>query len=143
LWQLSNKSERERNSSLFLFLVLDLAGYMSIIEQIIALLDKKFEEEDFNDCFLVEAHHNNSKLELFIDSDSNITFTKCRKISRYLESFIDENGWLGEKYTLDVSSPGITRPLKFKRQYVKNIGRKMEIKLKEEGAGTNSNYYKL
>ncbi len=108
---------------------------MSIIEEIIALLDKKFEEEDFNDCFLVEANHNNSKLELFIDSDSNINFTKCRQISRYLEGFIDENGWLGEKYTLDVSSPGITRPLKFKRQYVKNIGRKMEIKLKEEGAG--------
>lgn len=106
---------------------------MSIIEQITTLLDKKFEEEEFSDCFLVEANHNNTKLELFIDSDSNITFEKCRKISRYLEAFIDEKGWLGEKYTLEVSSPGITRPLKFKRQYLKNIGRKMEIKVKEEG----------
>jgi len=104
---------------------------MSIKEQITGLLDKKFEEEEFSDCFLVEIVHNNTKLEVFVDSDSGITFTTCRKLSRYLEQFIDENGWLGEKYILEVSSPGITRPLVFKRQYAKNIGRKMEIKLKE------------
>jgi len=106
---------------------------MSIIEQITSLLKQKFEEEAFNDCFLVEANYNNTKLELFIDSDSNMTFEKCRLISRYLEKYIDENNWLGEKYILEVSSPGISRPLSFKRQYDKNIGRKMEIKTKEEG----------
>lgn len=106
---------------------------MSIIGKITSLLETKFEEEFFNDCFLVEINQNNSKLEIFVDSDSNITFEKCRKISRYLEQHIDENGWLGEKYTLEVSSPGITRPLLFKRQYAKNIGRKLEVKLKDEG----------
>ncbi len=109
---------------------------MSISEQITGLLDKKFEEEGFRDCFLVDINQNNTKLEIFIDSDSNITFEKCRKISRYLEQFIDENGWLGEKYILEVSSPGIGRPLIFKRQYVKNIGRKLEVKLKEGGKQT-------
>ncbi len=62
-----------------------------------------------------------------MDSDSGLTLEKCQRISRYLESHIDEEGWLGEKYTLEVSSPGLSRPLKLKRQYLKNIGRKVEV----------------
>ena len=109
---------------------------MPIKEQIVSLLNQKFEEEEFNDCFLVELNHNNSKLEVFVDSDSAINFEKCRRISRHLEKEIDENGWMGEKYTLEVSSPGISRALVFKRQYVKNIGRKLEVRLKEGGKFT-------
>ena len=37
---------------------------------------------------------------------------------------------MGEKYTLEVSSPGVTRPLKFARQYPKNINRTLQVKLK-------------
>lgn len=101
-----------------------------IEEKIARLLDEKFTEEAFEDCFLVEMKlHANNKLEIFVDSDSSITFEKCRKISRFLEKDIDEEGWLGEKYILEVSSPGITRPLKFPRQYQKNISRKIELKM--------------
>lgn len=100
----------------------------SKIEQ---LLLKKFEEEEYSDCFIIEILQNNIKLQIFLDSDSNMDFTKCRKISRYLEEHIDENQWLGEKYTLEVSSPG-DRPLKFPRQYKKNIGRTLEVLTKED-----------
>lgn len=101
------------------------------VEKIKALLEKKFQEEEFNDCFLVEATLNNanSKLEVFIDSDSGMTFKKCQHISRFLEQYIDEAAWLGEKYILEVSSPGIDRPLKFVRQYHRNIGRTLEVNL--------------
>ena len=96
------------------------------------LLDPKFQEEEFQDCFLVEIKHNltNNKLEVFVDSDSSLTFQTCQRLSRYLEGFIDENGWLGEKYILEVSSPGITKPLKLNRQYVKNIGRMVKVLFK-------------
>lgn len=105
-----------------------------IEEKIGVLVKEKFQEEDWQDCFLVEVkQHGNHKLEIFIDSDTGITFDKCRKVSRHLEAVLDEKLWLGEKYTLDVSSPGITRPLKLKRQYQKNIERKMEVKLVEKG----------
>lgn len=94
------------------------------------LLTEKFNEEDFQDCFLVEIKaHQNKKVEVFVDSDSSLTLDKCRQLSRFLEKHIDEQGWLGEKYTLEVSSPGIGRPLQFQRQYTKNIGRKVEVKL--------------
>ena len=55
------------------------------------LLLKKFEEEEYSDCYIIEVLQNNIKLQIFLDSDSNMDFTKCRKISRYLEEQIDEN----------------------------------------------------
>lgn len=93
------------------------------------LLEPKFQEEEFQDVFIVEIKHNptNNKLEVFLDADGSLTFKTCQRLSRYLEGFIDENSWLGEKYTIEVSSPGITKPLKLKRQYVKNIGRTVKV----------------
>ncbi len=97
-----------------------------------ALVIEKFEEEGWEDCFVVDIkHHTNNKLEVFIDSDSSLSFDKCRKVSRHIEAVLDEQLWLGEKYTLEVSSPGVGRPLQLQRQYVKNIGRTLAIKLEE------------
>lgn len=101
-------------------------------ERIADLLEAKFAEEPYSDCFLIDLQlHANRKLEIFIDSDSGVTFEKCQSISRYLESYLDTEGWLGDTYTLEVSSPGISRPLKFVRQYPKHIGRKLEITLQD------------
>lgn len=103
-----------------------------IEQQIESLLATKFEEEEFQDCFLIEVnHHPSNKLDVFIDSDSGVTFEKCQKISRYLEAILDEQGWIGEKYVLEVSSPGISRPLRLWRQYKKNTGRTLEVTLKD------------
>lgn len=107
-----------------------------MIEKIEAHLLKLFEEEEFQDCFIVEINASGtSKLEVFIDADNGIDFTRCRKVSRYLEEEIEEQGWMSEKYTIDVSSPGVDRPLKFKRQYKRNIGRKMAV-IDDEGHKT-------
>lgn len=107
---------------------------MELTERINQLLEEKFStDEAFLDCFVVEIELKPSnKLYVFLDSDSGMTFEKCQKLSRYLEGYIDAGGWLGDKYVLEVSSPGISRPLKFQRQYVKNIGRKMEIVLSSD-----------
>jgi len=95
-----------------------------ISAQLTKLLEEKFQEEEFADCFIIEIKSlQNKRVEIYVDSDSGITFKKCQQLSRHLEAEIDEKGWLGEKYTLEVSSPGITRPLIFHRQYPRNIGR--------------------
>lgn len=118
--------KRGNQSSLFL-----IYTHRFVIElQIESLLAVKFQEEEFKDCFLLEVnHHPGNKLDVFIDSDSGVTFEKCQRISRYLEAILDEKGWLGEKYVLEVSSPGISRPLTQWRQYRKNMGRTLEITL--------------
>lgn len=102
-------------------------------EKIIDLLDEKFKEAEFEDCFWldVKRHSVRNKLEVIIDSDTGLTLRKCQRISRYLEGFIDEKGWLGDKYVIEVCSPGADKPLKKARQYPKHIGRKLEVKKKD------------
>jgi len=100
-------------------------------EKLSALVEEAIGELGYDDCFLVDLKVNNTKVEIYLDSDSAITFLKCRKVSRHIEAVLDEEQWLGEKYTLDVSSAGVGKPLKFVRQYIKNIDRKVEVKTTE------------
>jgi ribosome maturation factor RimP len=103
-------------------------------ERIARLLEEKYTtDEAFADCFTVEIElKSGQKLYVFADSDSGMSFEKCQKLSRYLESHLDANGWLGDKYLLEVSSPGIGRPFKFLRQYRSNVGRTVEVTLKDK-----------
>ena len=107
---------------------------MELIERITQLLEEKFAtDEAFADCYIVDIELKpNQRLYVFADSDSGFTFEKCQRLSRYLENPLDTNGWLGEKYLLEVSSPGIERSLKFPRQYKKNIGRTLAITLNDK-----------
>lgn len=99
-----------------------------MVEQVTTMLEDYFAaEEDFADCFVVDVTQSATRLEVFVDSDSAMTFRKCQRISRFLEAWLDEEQPLGEKYTLNVSSPGVDRPLKFHRQYVKNLGRTLDV----------------
>ncbi len=102
-----------------------------IEDKIKALLEEKFQEEEFSDCFVINIRQNNSKVQVFIDSDTSLSLARCTKISRYLEAIIDEEGWLGPKYILEVSSPGADKAL-VERQYKKHIGRKVSIELKDD-----------
>lgn len=100
-----------------------------MIEKLLSeVLEQRFREEDLNDCFLVDVvAKKNDRIEVYIESDATLTIDTCKKVSRYLEKQIEEHKWLGEKYTLDVSSPGVDNPLKLVRQYKKNVGRTIRI----------------
>lgn len=104
----------------------------SVLAQLEELLAKVLKEEELTDCFLIEMKKKDSKVIIYIDADEGVTFEKCRKISRKLEAHLDENLLLGEKYRLNVSSPGADKPLKYLRQYYKHIDRKIEVHLKDE-----------
>jgi len=96
------------------------------------LLEEKFSEPELSDCFLVALDiTGENKVEIFIDSDSGINSYKCQRVSRYIEAKLDETGWLGDSYGLEVSSPGLDRPLVLIRQYKKNIGRDIKVTLKD------------
>jgi ribosome maturation factor RimP len=105
-------------------------------EKIKALLDEKWLEPDFSDCFLVEIILKGNKLEVYLDSDTAITFEKCKKVSRVLEAYLDETKVLGAEYTLEVSSAGVGKPLLMPRQFEKNKSRELEI---QKADGTNLN----
>ena len=99
-----------------------------IEEQIKEWLLTKFEEPEYSDCFLIELSISPAKLvDIIIDADEGVKFEQCQRISRHIENLIDTEGVLGEEYTLEVGSPGISRPLKLARQYPRNVGRTLEV----------------
>ena len=98
-----------------------------LINDIKGIAEDRFKEEDLQDCFLVDILINNKKIEVFIDADNGVKFWQCQKLSRAIEAYLDETKVIGEKYTLEVSSPGVDRPLKFFRQYAQHKGRKIEV----------------
>jgi len=102
---------------------------MELTARIAQLLEQKYaDDEAYVDCFTVDIELNPvTRLLVFVDSDTGISFDKCKGLSRFLESHLDTHNWLGDKYVLEVSSPGLTRPLKFPRQYSRNIGRTLTI----------------
>ncbi len=101
-----------------------------LINKLEDLLAAKFAEADFADCFLLEIKvQPSNRIEVFLDSDTGITLEKCTRISRYLEHHLDEAGWAGTHYVLEVSSPGVSRPLSLPRQYPKHVGRWLELRL--------------
>jgi ribosome maturation factor RimP len=103
-----------------------------IKEKLSRLLHDKFQEPDFNHCFLLDLNiFSGQKVEVFLDSDTGIDFEICKTISRFLEGVLDDNKWLGDSYTLEVSSPGVSRPLVLPRQYKKHIGRKLALTLED------------
>jgi len=103
----------------------------NLIEKIHSIAEDRFKETDLEHCFIVDVSikgsRKGSKIEVFIDGDIGVKFQDCQKLSRSIEAYLDESQIVGEKYTLNVSSPGIGRPLKFKRQYPQNVGRDIEV----------------
>lgn len=102
---------------------------MDVEKHIRSYLEELFAEEKYSENFLVDLQVHDNKYEVFVDGDKGLTIERCREISRYLENQLEENSVVGEKYTLEISSPGATRPLTMMRQYGKHIGRILKITL--------------
>jgi len=81
--------------------------------------------------FLVEVRIKpTNNIKVYVDGDQGITIEKCIAINRALYKKIEEIGWFpGGDFSLEVSSPGLDEPLKLYRQYVKNVGRPVEVLL--------------
>ncbi len=68
-------------------------------------------------------------LRVYIDKEAGIDIDDCVEVSRELEVKLDEDDFIKEAYILEVSSPGLTRPLKKEKDYLRNIGKRIEVKL--------------
>src|SRR6266705_1496275 len=67
------------------------------------------------------------------DEARRVTVDDCARASRALEAWLDQGGPLGPRYLLEVSSPGLERPLKWHRHWVRFVGRTITARL--EGLG--------
>lgn len=83
--------------------------------------------------FLVEIRVKpTNNVKLFLDGDQGVTIEKCISWNRALYKKIEEeNLYPDGNFSLEVSSPGVDEPLKMLRQYKKNVGRSVEVILKD------------
>ena len=91
-----------------------------------------------DDIFLVDIRIKPiNNIKIFLDADSGLGIEKCIKINRALYKIMEEMAIYPDgDFSLEVSSPGIGEPLKMHRQYVKNIGRDVEVTLNDESKKT-------
>lgn len=68
-------------------------------------------------------------LRVYADKDGGINIDDCVFISRALEAKLDESDSIKDAYILEVSSPGLTRPLKKEKDFKRSIGKLVDIKL--------------
>ena len=78
---------------------------------------------------IVRGSENSRVIEVFIDGENNISAEECAHISRQISKLIDESELLSN-YRLDVSSPGVDRPLIYLKQFPKHINRLFEVEFK-------------
>src|SRR6185369_97786 len=73
-----------------------------------------------------------NNIKVFVDADHGISIDKLARYNRSLYRQIEESGLFpNNDFSLEISSPGLEEPLKLRRQYLKNIGRYVEIILKD------------
>ena len=125
---------------------------MSIKNEIAELIKPAIESEGFD---LVEIklalYKANSRLQIFIDSDNGVTIDDCANVSRILEPMIDAANMFKYGYTIEISSPGLDRPLSTARDVRRRVGEKVEIffndssipPLRGDLVGANDRYIEL
>ncbi len=98
----------------------------AIEQKVMALIDPDPEN------FLVEVKiRPGNNIKIFVDSDRGMSIDKLAQYNRRLYRQIEESGLFpNNDFSLEISSPGLDEPLKLRRQYLKNIGRYVEIVLK-------------
>lgn len=93
-------------------------------EQISDLVNQKINESSF---FLVDIKVlPGNKIEVYLDGDNGIGINECVDVSRHIEGSLNREV---EDFSLVVSSPDATKPIKLGRQYFKHIGREFDFVL--------------
>ena len=101
--------------------------YESRTEQFLLPLLEEHQFELVDVEYVKEA--GNWYLRAYIDKEGGVTIDDCQNVSRAFNEILDRENYIDDQYIFEVSSPGLTRPLKKEKDYEKSIGRMIEIKL--------------
>ncbi len=67
-------------------------------------------------------------LRVYIDKEGGITSDDCADVSREMNEILDREDYIEGSYIFEVSSPGLLRPLKKEKDYIRSMGKKIEIR---------------
>ena len=65
---------------------------------------------------------------VYIDKEGGITSDDCADVSREMNEILDREDYVEGSYTFEVSSPGLGRPLKKEKDYIRSMGKELEIR---------------
>ena len=102
-------------------------------ENQVITVEKKLSEllTELPGYFLVETSVKpTNNIKVFVDADQGAAIDQLSRINRALYKWVEENLFPNGDFSIEVSSPGLEEPLKLDRQYLKNIGRMVDIVLK-------------
>ena len=73
-----------------------------------------------------------SRLRIIVDADGGVDLDRCAETSRLISRALDDSDAMGDMpYTLEVSSPGVSRPLRLPRHWERAVGRLVRVRLHE------------
>lgn len=101
--------------------------YEKKTEQLLAPIVEKYNYELVDVEFVKEA--GNWHLRAYIDKEGGITIDDLTVVNHELSDLLDEKDYIDESYILEVSSPGLLRPFKKTKDFLRNIGNDVELKL--------------
>lgn len=106
------------------------SGMSALVEQIRARVEEVLQGTAF---FLIDVVVRGRRgahvVEIFVDGDRGPSLQDLEQLSREIGFLLDSEDVLPGSYTLNVSSPGVDRPLVHPRQYPKHVGRMLEVLL--------------
>lgn len=92
-----------------------------------AALESLKDESYFIVDVLVKGLTSKAKILVLLDSDNGVNIDECADLSRAIGMKMELEEVFDDPFVLEVSSPGLDHPLKFKRQYQKNVGRELKL----------------
>ena len=101
--------------------------YESRTEKFLLPLLEKHQFELVDVEYVKEA--GNWYLRAYIDKEGGITVDDCEVVSRTLSDWLDEEDFIADSYTLEVSSPGLGRPLRKDKDLERSLGEEVEVRL--------------
>ncbi len=103
-----------------------------IIEKSYNILEKFIESLGY-EVLLIEFQREQIGwvLRVFIDKEGGVTIDDCAKVSELISPILDVEDYIKSSYNLEVSSPGLNRPLRKKEHFEKVLGEKVKIVLEE------------
>lgn len=75
------------------------------------------------------SKHGRWVLRLYIDRDGGVTINDCVRVSGEIGDLLDVKETIQHEYVLEVSSPGLNRPLKKERDFTRAIGKKIKVRM--------------
>lgn len=112
-------------------------GYVKKTEEFLSGLKLPFEFEVVDVEYVKEA--GTWYLRAYCDTDSGIGVDECADISRALSDWLDKEDFIDDSYILEVSSPGLGRQLKKDKDFERELGKRVELKLYKAVDGLKEN----